>query len=220
MANDVHGDRPLHAGGVRVIPALIHLYWGDTPEPDDLEQTVTAWRDMHPDWDVTLHTDGDADLADLVERARRARDGVYPPDRPRYTANVVRWHLLNAHGGIWVDTDTRPLHPLDDLLEHEAFTAATDTTPTPFVIGGVSGHPAWGRCLTAALANPVGTSPITSGGPLLRTLARPGELELVPMDRFAETDAAGRYLDLPAGATRYCTHTWATSRARHRKGSP
>jgi len=45
-----------------------------------------------------------------------------------YKADIYRLWLLETYGGIWVDTDTRPIRDLCPLLENEAFATCHRTS--------------------------------------------------------------------------------------------
>lgn len=199
-----------------MIPRRLHLWWHERPLPDHVVGAVRTWRAVHPGWSVRCWSD-ETDLAPAFADARRA--DVDDRDRIRHTANVVRWHLLAAHGGVWVDVDTTPLAPLDPILEESSdpFVPVAGLRPTPFVIGGPAGHTLWTAAARASTTG-TGTSPWVSGGPMLeRLVAQRLDVRRYPLECFTATDARGNPLPLPADGIRYSDHAWTTSRARHRE---
>jgi Glycosyltransferase sugar-binding region containing DXD motif len=192
---------------------MIHLYWHTDPPPD-VQQAAIDWRQVAGE-DATIWTPDD--LPDLVERARASCEDVAEIDHVRHVANIARWHLLHEHGGVWADTDVKPLRrPNGYLSRPSPWCAGLGSVPTPFICGGPARHDLWARTLAAALDHPQGSSPAASGGRLLQSMAQPSELDLVPAKLFSERDASGRLLATPPGG-RYCTHEWRTSAARRRE---
>lgn len=197
---------------MQLTPKLIHLVWiGDDTE--HLQRRAEAWATMNPTWTTRAWT-GD-DLAPLIDQARAGAANVHPPDLVRHLANVCRWWLLANSGGVWVDVDTTPLRPLDPLLSDRPFTAAAGMWPAPFVCGGPAEHRLWNAALARSLDHPVGTSPMASGGRLLASVMRVGEIDLLPLRLFTAVDAMGA--PLAEIEPRYSLHEWATSAQRHKE---
>lgn len=101
-----------------MIPKLIHFIWvGD--ESKQPTNCMDTWRALNPDYEFLVW--GNADLtsqdwinqAHMAEMAKTEWNGV---------ADMMRWEILHAKGGIVVDADSIALRPLDDhLLDCEAF---------------------------------------------------------------------------------------------------
>jgi mannosyltransferase OCH1-like enzyme len=101
-----------------MIPKLIHFIWvGDDAKcPTNCMDT---WRAHHPDW--TFIQWGNAELNELKWINRRHMTDMYEREL-NGVADMMRWEILHANGGIVVDADSICLRPLDDhLLECEAF---------------------------------------------------------------------------------------------------
>ena len=57
-------------------------------------------------------------------------------------SDMMRVHILNEHGGIYLDTDVEILKPLDRFMQHELFMGyECKFWVSTAVIGGVPGHP-------------------------------------------------------------------------------
>jgi len=101
-----------------MIPKLMHFIWvGD--EAKRPTNCIDTWRAHNPDWDFVVW--GNAELHQLkwhnrdhmMEMYNRELNGV---------ADMMRWEILYANGGVLVDADSIALRPLDDhLLDCEAF---------------------------------------------------------------------------------------------------
>ena len=186
---------------------MIHVYWHTTP-PEWLVENVASWAAIGETVSVWSPTD----FPDLFKWIESTNAGVNEVDQARHAANVVRWHLLYTHGGVWADADVTALRPLP-TLPAGPWSIGFGSTATPFLCGGPAGHGLWERTLAAALDHPRGTSPVASGGRLLGRITRAGELTIIPPGRFTATDAAGDPLPEPAGG-RYTEHEWVTSKQR------
>ncbi len=126
-----------------MIPKLIHFIWvGDESKRPD--NCIETWRTMNPDWDFLLWGNAELDGMEWVNHAHmramygRELNGV---------ADMMRWELLHAHGGIVVDADSIALRPLDEaLLQCEAFACWENEIVRPGLIaagyfGSVAGNP-------------------------------------------------------------------------------
>lgn len=72
---------------------MIWRYWTGPGEPE--VQALDGQRLTHDD-----------DLPSwFVEWMDGKMDQVCDIDRPRHRSNMVRWHLLHEHGGVWLDHD-------------------------------------------------------------------------------------------------------------------
>src|SRR5690606_35906261 len=98
------------------------------PLPDHLAASIATWRQHHPDWEHVMW--GDRDLTwlrhrDLYDHA----PGLVPSDAVgQFRADIARYEILERHGGLYVDCDTRALRPVDEALEgHAAFAALEDS---------------------------------------------------------------------------------------------
>lgn len=101
-----------------MIPKLIHFIWvGDeTKQPDNC---IDTWRELNPEYQVQVWGNRELKEWDWLNRAHltamydRELNGV---------ADLMRWEILHANGGIVIDADSVALRPLDDhLLDCEAF---------------------------------------------------------------------------------------------------
>jgi mannosyltransferase OCH1-like enzyme len=141
-----------------LIPKVIHQIWiGDLPAPG---RWMATWRERHPSWEYRLWTD--ASLADLPA-AVRERVGAIPEVCGR--ADVIRWHLLHRHGGVFVDADSECLRPLPEgLLADRFFSCWENERCRPGLVacgfmGAVPGSALVGAVLAAAVGAPLTGEP-------------------------------------------------------------
>ena len=115
--------------------------------PTNVLHRVRTWKMNHPDWNVTFWDDK------LVHQ-------IYPHLIPvlsqltqeAWSSDVLRYYILRDYGGIYLDSDIRPLHKLDPLL---SLTDGTSTTTS-------GGGGAFGLCedpIHARASKVVGTNP-------------------------------------------------------------
>jgi mannosyltransferase OCH1-like enzyme len=114
-----------------MIPKIFHFIWvGDeTKRPDNC---IRTWIEAHPDWEVRLWGNAELDelpwqnLDHMMAMRQRELNGV---------ADMMRWEILHAHGGIVFDADSICLRPLDDdLLDCPAFACWENEIARPGLI--------------------------------------------------------------------------------------
>lgn len=98
-----------------MIPRAIHQTWRDADLPESFARLAETWRRHHPEWQWRLWTDAD-NRAFVTERfpAMLALYDGYP--HPIQRVDMVRYLILHAHGGLFVDLDFEALGPLDPHL--------------------------------------------------------------------------------------------------------
>ena len=126
-----------------MIPKVIHFIWvGD--EAKCPTNCMDTWRAHHPDW--TFIQWGNAELNELKWINRHHMMEMYGREL-NGVADMMRWEILHANGGIVVDADSICLRPLDDhLLECEAFACWENEIARPGLIaagyfGSEAGNP-------------------------------------------------------------------------------
>lgn len=132
-----------------MIPKTLHIIWvGDeTRRPDNC---IDSWRTHNPGWTVRIW--GNAELTGrewangdhMRAMAQRELNGV---------ADMMRWEILFAEGGLVVDADSLCIRPLDDdLLDCEAFACWESEIQRPGLIaagyfGSVAQNPFVGQII-------------------------------------------------------------------------
>jgi mannosyltransferase OCH1-like enzyme len=101
-----------------MIPKIFHFIWvGDESKRPD--NCIETWLKAHPDWEARLW--GNAELEGLPWVNRDHMMAMRPREL-NGVADMLRWEILHAHGGIVVDADSICIRPLgDELLDCEAF---------------------------------------------------------------------------------------------------
>jgi mannosyltransferase OCH1-like enzyme len=98
-----------------MIPKIIHQIWvGPRQMPTD---NMKTWRDHHPSWDYKLWTDDNVPTL----RNQTFYDGFGTCYHGK--ADILRYEILLAQGGVYIDADSTCLRPIDDLLVDDPFDA-------------------------------------------------------------------------------------------------
>lgn len=138
------------------IPRILHFIWvGDQSiRPDNC---IDTWRTHHPDWDIRVW--GNEELDELAWVNRDHMAAMYGEEL-NGVADMMRWEILHADGGIVVDADSICLRPLDDmLLDCEAFACWENEIARPGLIaagyfGCCAGNPFVKRIIDDIAAMP------------------------------------------------------------------
>lgn len=114
-----------------MIPKLLHFIWvGDEAKRPD--NCIDSWRKLNPDWNFLVW--GNAELNE-VKWHNRAHMAAMAAREWNGVADMMRWEILYANGGIVVDADSIALRPLDDaLLDCEAFACWENEIARPGLI--------------------------------------------------------------------------------------
>jgi inositol phosphorylceramide mannosyltransferase catalytic subunit len=101
------------------IPKIIHQTWKNRCIPEEFQSFSCSWKNHHPSWEYRLWTD-----ADNREFISTNYDWFLPfYDNYQFNiqrADAVRYFILHAYGGMYVDLDFECLKPIEPLLrDHE-----------------------------------------------------------------------------------------------------
>ena len=101
-----------------MIPKILHYVWlGRGEQSDTIKRCIESWKMHLPDYKVMLWDENTYDLNKapiFVQTAYNARKWAFASDYVRL------WALYN-YGGVYLDTDTEVLKPLDTFLENRLF---------------------------------------------------------------------------------------------------
>jgi mannosyltransferase OCH1-like enzyme len=163
------------------IPTIIHQIWiqGQESLPGIYRTASGTWRNNNPGWHYTLWDD----QALRGFMAREAPEWLAFYDlQPEMSAkaDIGRYALMLARGGLYADMDTECVRPVTGLLGREAsifvqvydrpwpwvrFRAVQWERIVPSVIASVPAHPIWSQVLTeierkpSSLLAPLRTGP-------------------------------------------------------------
>jgi mannosyltransferase OCH1-like enzyme len=131
------------------IPRVFHQIWlGDQPMHSRFVAWAAAWRTLHPAWDYCLWRSDE--VIDILSSGGASLVSAHPGllrDACTYTqrANIWRFELLKAFGGVYLDTDMEPFKNIEPLIDDaEAFAGMVMPHVNRVgvsVFGAVPGHP-------------------------------------------------------------------------------
>jgi mannosyltransferase OCH1-like enzyme len=126
------------------IPRVIHQIWyqGAHHVPARYRRFADHWRRLHPGWEYRLwdHAACRALLAARYPDYLALWDG-YPLDIQRIDA--IRYFILHAHGGIYLDMDIECLKPIDPLIDGHALLLSRTVLFNNAVMASRAGHALW-----------------------------------------------------------------------------
>lgn len=143
-------NRPAHVISTpkEKIPKIIHQIWLGPKRPPRFFLTFKeAWERLHPDWEYRLWTDSDAEAFDF-----ELKDLFNKSSNWGEKSDILRAEILNAFGGVYVDTDFECLQPFDELITRYDFFAGIEPPhaipesdhillTSNALIGSTAGHP-------------------------------------------------------------------------------
>lgn len=96
------------------IPAILHLVWvGPHPRPVVLDQYISQWKTLMPEWTVRVWGNEDINLEEFDQETlsliEKAQTGVQKAD-------IMRYHIVFKYGGVYMDADVEPFQSLHPLL--------------------------------------------------------------------------------------------------------
>lgn len=132
----------------KMMPAQAHTIWFGDGVPRWVSHNVTQFREVNPDWEVTLWRQPPEDMAPDLLRLMA--------DLPQFCTqkDVMSYWLLKHYGGVFFDADVVALRSFEPLRRYDTFIARDPS----------------GRCNCAVM----GAAPGASGA--VRLLARVREL--------------------------------------------
>jgi mannosyltransferase OCH1-like enzyme len=121
------------------IPKRIHQIWLGSEFPEGYKEWADSWKQLNPDYEYRLWTDADVDELKLPNL--KAYKTITNPG-PR--SDILRYHILNKYGGIYIDTDFECLKSFDDLSYLEFYTSVgypSSIEVYPGLMACTPGHP-------------------------------------------------------------------------------
>jgi mannosyltransferase OCH1-like enzyme len=144
-----------------------HIWLGGARLSPEAAAFREGWRAHHPEWDLVLWTDEDLP-------AFRNQAWFSQATSLAQKADIARYEILLAHGGVYLDTDFECLRNLEPVLDGvEAFAATEDRLlVSTAILGSAPGHP-WFAAVVDALPRHViehpGAGANVQTGPVLAT---------------------------------------------------
>lgn len=149
---------------MKLIPKILHLYWDkNTPMSWLQALTVTSFRKYNPDWTINVYVPKQKYLGAAKYIPSYKGKDYFPTVESRTDINMIevdltsynidlnhhnilrsdilRYHLLYNHGGVWSDFDVLWLRPIEYFhnIEYHGATPPDDITAVVSLIKGVVG---------------------------------------------------------------------------------
>jgi mannosyltransferase OCH1-like enzyme len=104
-----------------MIPKTLHYCWYGGEKPEDVKRYIEGWRRLMPEWRFIEWNESNTDLQScaFVKEA-------YEKKGYAFVSDFARLDALFAQGGVYLDTDTELLKPLDAFLDCELFLGFED----------------------------------------------------------------------------------------------
>lgn len=127
------------------IPKKIHQIWLGGKLPGKYKKYCDSWQKFNPSWEYKLWTDDDLNSIKITKK--EIFDFC-----PNYAnkSDILRYEILNQHGGLYVDTDFECLKSFDDLLYLDFFAGFAhdkDMILYTALIASVARHPITDNCV-------------------------------------------------------------------------
>jgi hypothetical protein len=125
------------------------IWIGDESKRPD--EWIGTWRDNHPDWEFRLW--GNNDLRDGRWETKRQMEIMADERAWSGVANLMRYEILHRDGGVYVDSDSESVRPLDEwLLDCQLFAVWENEALRPGLvantfIGSLPGHKVFRRLI-------------------------------------------------------------------------
>ena len=120
------------------LPKCIHMVWlGKKKFPNESRTFLKTWSNKNYDFETNLWQDNDADK--LMSNSI-LKDHYFLTQDVGFKSDLLRYEILNTHGGVYVDTDMECLRPIECLVSHSAFTYADQNKAEP-AIGFLASEP-------------------------------------------------------------------------------
>ena len=142
------------------IPPVLHLIWlGPRPFPPKSVENLRSWVAYHPEWKIKLWTDREREppcegieLVDVDSfPLRHLKRCFQESNNYAEQSDILRYEILFAEGGIYLDHDTYCMASFDSLIRGYDFFCCLEAPHEPFVganvtcwnglIGSRPGHP-------------------------------------------------------------------------------
>jgi mannosyltransferase OCH1-like enzyme len=115
MQCETGADYPKTASDLGIIPKILHQTWRSSDLPTQFRQWSSAWRALHPKWEYRFYDDA-AVYRIVADRAPQWLGTFNALPHAVQRMDLFRYIIIYLDGGLYVDIDTIPFLPNDQLL--------------------------------------------------------------------------------------------------------
>jgi inositol phosphorylceramide mannosyltransferase catalytic subunit len=151
IARQLYRKNYINSEGSPKIPKIIHQIWLGGALPEKYKALTETWIKFHPDWVYQLWTDKEMYLIKFSPRMQYVFDTC---TNIGMKADILRYHILDIFGGLYIDTDFECLKAFDELRYLDFFTGIAydrDFTLYNGLIATVPGHSIIKSCLNVGV---------------------------------------------------------------------
>lgn len=111
-----------------MIPKIIHYCWfGGKPLPKLAKKCIKSWKKYCKGYEIREWNEQNFDISAAPLYVRQA----YEAKKWAFITDYVRLFAMTTYGGIYMDTDVEVVKPLDQFLQHHAFSGFESETDIP-----------------------------------------------------------------------------------------
>jgi len=159
-----------------MIAKIIHHIWlGSKPLPHP--EFIDEWKRLNPGWEMRLWTD---------EHARRSRF-KWLLDRAKSAsskANILRLEVVHDHGGIYADTDVKPIKSFEPFLKYKGFVGREAKSSVCNALFGAEKGSPWLSDLLETLPMWANMHPPWGPAHMTEGCDKHPEIEVLPIEYF------------------------------------
>ena len=97
------------------IPRILHLIWvGDREPPSYVLENVQKWSELMPNWKMTFWTNNDINSQHF---SNEVIELIYNSEKGAQKADIMRYHIIEKYGGVYLDSDITPHRSLEPLIK-------------------------------------------------------------------------------------------------------
>ena len=116
-------------------PKILHYCWfGRNPLPEATCKYIESWKKYCPDFQIIEWNEDNFDIhcCKFIEQAYEAKKWAF-------VADYARFYAMYHVGGIYIETDTELIRPINELLQYDAFFGRGPRTMTLPLCGTIKG---------------------------------------------------------------------------------
>ena len=97
------------------VPKIIWSYWDTEEIPEIVKLSIKSWKKTSPNYKINFTNQ--KNIEELVSLPKYWK--TLPPYRQ---ADIIRLHLVEKYGGVWIDSSTILLESLDNFISKDNLT--------------------------------------------------------------------------------------------------